>query len=38
MDTHYITEAATFQMPMVCHAAEVGWASFPHSHQVEESR
>ena len=33
-----ITEAATVQMPMVRHAAEVGWALLPHSCKTEESR
>ncbi len=33
-----ITEATTIQMPMVRHAAEVGWASLPYSRKTEESR
>ena len=38
MRAPYITEATTVQMPVVRHAAEVGWASLPHSRKAEESR
>ncbi len=29
MTAQYITEAATVQMPMVRHAAEIGWTPVP---------